>query len=159
VKQLDDPTRVAEELVRLLRHQRQYYQELKRLAEQQRALIQAEQPEELLGLLAKRQQVVDAMGKVHQQLAAHQQIWNASKEKLDAKRRQEIQELLAELETMLNDLLEHDQQDCQDLSDRKQQIGNQLTSAVKGRAANQAYSDHDGNQTPRPAGANFEISG
>jgi len=160
VANLQDAPAVGTTLLKLLRQYRQYYLELKRLADQQRALIQAEQSEELLKLLAKRQKIVEAIGRVHQQMAPYQQGWDELKDQLDEPCRTELQNLLTEVESMLTGLLDHDRRDCQDLSARKQKIAGQLTGATKGRAATRAYGGEVGSgEGSRRSGTGFETSG
>jgi len=160
VEQVESPSAIGPELLKLLKQQRECYEQLQHLAQQQRALIKAEDSEALLALLGQRQRIVETIGKVHRQLAPYQQDWERVREQLDDECRREIEQLLGELQEMLNLLLTHDQEDCQELFSRKQQVAGKITAASKGRAATQAYG---GGQAGRPtsngAGLNLEISG
>lgn len=160
MNQARDPLAVSRELLKLLRRSRQYYEQLQRLAREQRALIQADDAEELLSLLAERQKVVRAIGRTHQELAPYQKEWDQLKERLPAEVRTEIQGLLGDLQDMLNGLLEHDRQDCAELVARKQQIADELSVAAKGRAASAAYAGAMTRRAGAPAaGRSLEISG
>jgi hypothetical protein len=160
VTQTHDPSTIASQVLALLREQKRGYQELQELAEQQRSLIRAEQPEELLNLLARRQRLIETIARTHRQLVPCQKDWEGVKALLPQRCRDEIQSLLAEIQALLNVVLARDQEDCQELSARKQHVAGQLTAAVRGRAANQAYTP---NQAPKTsagrAGMNFEING
>lgn len=157
---LQDPSTIGNELVTLLTQQKRHYTQLQQLAEQQRTLIQAGQSEPLLSLLAQRQKIVNAIGKLHTQLAPHQQNWDAIKDHLDHECRGRIEGLLGDLQTMLNGLLEHDQKDCDELSTRKQQIANEMAAAGKGRVATTAYSANTSTKVRTGhSGGHFEVNG
>jgi hypothetical protein len=159
VKTLNDATTFGNQMLDLLKRQHQYFLELQRLAREQRALIKAQQNEELLHLLAKRQKIVEALGQLHRQLAPYRQNWPQMKSLLPEPLRNNIGALLSELQQMLNLIIEQDQQDCQELSASKQQVASELSQTNKAQAAN-AYYVRPGNQmNNNSAGSNFQITG
>ncbi len=158
VKTANDAKVFGEQMLDLLKRQHQYFLELQKLSQEQRALIKAQQSEDLLRLLAKRQTIVNAIGVLHQQSAPYREQWTGMKDHLPAPLRQNIALLLTQLQQMLNSIIEQDQQDCQELSAAKQQVGAELQQANKAQAAN-AYYSQPKNTPGRPSGSSFQITG
>jgi hypothetical protein len=147
------------EMLDLLKRQRQLFLELEKQSQAQRALIKAQQNEELLSILARRQKLVDAIGQVHRQSAPYRQQWSEVKDRLPGPVREEISGLLKELQGLLNTIIEQDQQDCQELSASKQQVARELNQTSRARTAD-AYYGGPGPQRNEPmSGSNFQITG
>ena len=160
MEKLKDPSAIGRELLVLLRRQKEYYEELNALARRQRELISTGRCEDLLSVLGERQKIVTAIGKVHREALPYQEAWNEIRDLLPADRRSEVQAVIAELRELLDGLLKHDREDCDELVTRKKQIAEQLTAAVKGREATQAYAGEGrSDRSPSRAGNNFEIRG
>jgi len=155
-------TREAEafgrEMLDLLKRQYQYFLDLERMAQEQRALIKAQQGEELLHLLSHRQKVVDAIGRVHKQSAPYREQWGLMKDRLGEELRTNIGSLLARLQQMLNGIIEQDQQDCRELSASKQLVASELNQTARARAAN-TYYGRPGANRPAGGGGNFQVTG
>lgn len=151
---------VALKLLRLLSQQKQCYQELQRLAQQQRDLIAGQQPEALLSLLSKRQQMVERITQLQMEFSPYLKQWDTMRETLPADARNQIQALLDDLRSMLDGILEQDREDADELSHQKNAIGKQMAAANRGRVAAGAYGGvHSVPQTVRRAGGNFEVNG
>ncbi|MFA5865079.1 MAG: hypothetical protein WC975_10390 [Phycisphaerae bacterium] len=159
MKTLNDATTFGNEMLDLLKRQHQYFLELQRLAQEQRALIKAQQNEELLHLLAKRQKIVEALGQLHRQSAPYRQDWPQMKVLLAEPLRKNIGALLTELQQMLNLIIEQDQQDCQELSASKQLVASELSQTNKAQAANAYYSQPGNQMNNNSSGSNFQITG
>ncbi len=154
---MQDATKTGTELFDLLKRQRQYYLELRRLSKQQRALIEADQPEELIRILGQRQKIVDAIAKIHKQSEPYRKEWQELKELIPTQLKQSIQSLLAELQQMLDEILEDDKQDSEKLSAAKRQVHQQIDSAQKVKSVMNSYAK---NQTNRnSSGNNFQFTG
>ena len=154
-----NPIELGKNLTALLQEQKANYEELLRLTDEQRSLIEENKSEKLLGLLGRRQRLVDAVSEVSRRLAPYQQNWEQVKTKIPHEFKARIQELLDSLHEMLNLVLAKDQEDCKELMSRKQQISTELNSASKGRVANKAYSGAAGAYGAGSATGHFEISG
>lgn len=147
------------EMLDLLKRHRQLFQELQKQSHEQRALIKAQQNEELLSLLARRQKIVNAIGQIHQQLAPYRQQWEGVKGRLPETLRGEISGLLVELQKMLNTIIEQDQQDCQELSASKQQVAAEMNQATRARSAHAYYGGPGLPRNNPSSGSNFQITG
>jgi thymidylate synthase ThyX len=148
----------GEKMFDLLKRQHQYFIELQKLSHEQRMLIKAQQSEDLLHLLAKRQMIVNAIGQLHQQSAVFRENWPKIKDLLPEMLKKNISVLLVQVQQMLNQIIEQDQQDCQELSASKQQVAAELNQTNKVRAANTYYNQPKVNPQ-RPSGSSFQITG
>jgi len=158
VKSMEEAGQFGLQMLDLLKCQHQYFLELQKLSEEQRALIKAQQSEELLRLLAKRQMIVNAIGQLHQQSAPYRQKWESVKDKLPEPIKQQISAMLGQVQQMLNRIIEQDQQDCQELSASKQQVATELNQTNRAQAAN-AYYNQPKNNPGQGGGSGFHFTG
>lgn len=156
---MDDPKRFGDQMLELLRRQYQYFLDLERLAQEQRTLIKAQLNEELLHLLGKRQKIVEAIGQVHRQSAPYREKWPAMKDRLTEPVRTSLGELLGRLGQMLNSIIEHDREDCQELSAAKQQVAGELAQTNRAQAAHAYYGRPAGPAGGASSGSGFQITG
>jgi hypothetical protein len=146
-------------MLELLKRQHLYFQELEKLSQSQRMLIKAQQSEDLLHILGKRQRLVEEIGQIHQQTAEYRADWPNFKYVLPDHLRTGISELLAQLQTMLNTIIEQDQQDCQELGAAKQQISSELQQAGRAKAAATSYSKPKNFNYNPGQGGNIQFTG
>ncbi|NLE29450.1 MAG: flagellar protein FlgN [Phycisphaerae bacterium] len=130
---------MGNQMLELLKRQHLYFQELEKLSESQRVLIKAQQSEDLLHILGKRQKLVMEIGEIHQQSASYRENWPNFKDLLPEHLRNSISELLGQLQTMLNAIIEQDKQDCQELSQTQQQISAEIQQTGRAKAATASY--------------------
>jgi chorismate mutase len=147
------------EMLDLLKRQRQLFGELQKQSLEQRALIKAQQNEELLSLLARRQKVVDAIGEIHRQSAPYRLRWSEMKDRIPESLRGEISKLLSEVQQMLNLIIEQDQQDCQELSASKQLVAQAMSQTTRAHTANAYYGGPGISRNNPSSGSNFQITG
>ncbi|MBN1345977.1 MAG: flagellar export chaperone FlgN [Phycisphaerae bacterium] len=126
-------------LVELLEQQRECYRGLKRLAEKQRRLIADEDPEALLKILAERQRLVDQLGELNKSLQPYRQEWANTYTQMKSERRQYVQQVLDEINTLLGSIMLTDAEDSRMLSASKANVRNRIQEATSGRMANSAY--------------------
>jgi len=158
VKTMEEARQFGLQMLDLLKRQHQYFFELQKLSEEQHALIKAQQSEELLRLLAKRQIIVNAIGQLHQQSAWYRQNWESVKNKLPEPIKQQISTMLGQVQQMLNQIIEQDQQDCQELSASKQQVATELNQTNRAQAAN-AYYNQPKNNPGQGNSSGFQFTG
>ena len=125
----------AADLLELLRRQRALYRELSSLAARQRHLISGDQPEALLDLLARRQQIVEQLQAVHAELSRAGGPAGGWSEQA----RDQAEALLAESRALAQQILERDREDGELLAVRKASLAASLTQIRGGQAANRAY--------------------
>jgi len=125
--------------VALLTEQRDLYRQLARLAEQQRGLITGDHPERLLDVLAERQRLIDRLTATGRELKPHQMNWRQVREQLPAPQAREIDALVAEVNTLLSDILKQDEADTALLSARKSETARAMGTLQVSRRAGTAY--------------------
>ena len=126
-------------LIELLTHQRSLYRKLKVLAERQQALVSHDDTEALLKLLAERQKLVDGLVKLNEQIAPYRQQWSTFFGSLSTERRDEISDLLEEVNTSLGSILKNDARDTAVMNVRRERVSSDIGHVDGGRRATAAY--------------------
>ena len=137
-------------LMALLRRQRALYEELKDLSDQQTRLIEAGQTQELLGVLAQRQQLVEQLASAHAELAPKRQRLTELADELPPPQREQLRSLVDEVQGLLQSIIEQDDRDRQQLQSAKRGVGGKLQQTVRSGSALNAYK-----AGPGRAGARF----
>jgi len=135
----ENTERWGNRLVVVLRQQRDVYQQLGGLAEQQEALIAANDADGLLQLLSARQQLVDCVGRLNEELVPMRQRWQEVLADMSDSDRQEVRSLVLEVNGLLESILKRDERDSEELSVRKGEVESELSRAATGRKAHVAY--------------------
>jgi hypothetical protein len=123
----------------LLTEQRDLYRQLSRLSVQQRSLITGNDPERLLTLLAERQQLIDRLQAVGDRLRPHQANWRRLRQEVNEDQGRRIDTLVAEINTLLAEILKQDEADTALLSARKGETQRAIGAISTGRQAGRAY--------------------
>lgn len=129
-------------LIALLEQQRDCYGELKRLAQRQRQLITEQDPEALLKILAERQRLVDRLAELNKSLIPFRQEWANTYSQMLDDRRQYVQKVLDEINTLLGSILISDAEDSRLLATSKESVRAQMSTTAVGRMASHAYATH-----------------
>lgn len=129
----------AAELVMLLEQQRATYRRLRQLAERQRVLVVQDDMQPLLALLGERQTLVDALMRVHGQLAPYRADWPATMQSLDEPTRKRVTEMLEEANEALSGILQRDNRDSATLTTRRQETSERITTLGQTARATAAY--------------------
>lgn len=146
---IEQPQQVGEQLVALLREQRRLYRQLQELAAQQSSLVDGRDPETLLRVLASRQRLIVKLTQTNQQLEPLRQSWDQIAGSLSAEHRQEVQQLIAQVQDMLAAILSQDERDAQSLMSQRSQVAGEIRNTQKGKKMNQAYGRPAGTQASR----------
>lgn len=128
-----------QKLLGLLDQQRGAYEQLLGLAEQQRALISGQNPEQLLTVLRERQTIVGQLAQLNMQLAPYRRNLEGSYNDFPDDVREQANQKLTEINQMLQKILKADREDGALLSARKAAVSEQLSNVRGGQAANTAY--------------------
>lgn len=136
--------------VSLLEEQRDLYARVQDAGRRQAALIERGDTQGLLVVLQERQQLIDGLGELNQQIIPHREAWSRGVESQPAPRRAAVKALLDEIQTLLGGILEQDEQDKVSLQDRMSSVSGQLNQMGQGAQAARAYG-----QVPPPPAARF----
>jgi hypothetical protein len=129
----------GQELLRLLREQREVFRQLEHLAQRQKTLIIEDNPQPLLELLAERQRLVNRLVRLSRQSTLHRQRWPHLSEAMQCEDRRQADALMADINGMLEDILAADAHDCAALAGRKNALAGELNEAQVGQQATKAY--------------------
>lgn len=131
-------------LVELLTHQRSLYRKLKMLAERQQSLVTHDDTEALLKLLSERQKLVDGLVKLNEQIAPYRQQWSTFFGALSMARREEVSDLLEEVNASLGAILKNDARDTAVMTVRRERVSTDIGHVDGGRRATAAYAGQRG---------------
>ena len=123
----------------LLPQQRDLYGQLSRLSEKQRNFITGNDSERLLALLAERQQLIDRLQAIGDELRPHQANWRQFRDSLGEDEGRRVDALVGEIKTLLARILKSDETDTALLSARKGEAERAMGTVRTGRQAGRAY--------------------
>lgn len=129
----------APAVLELLRQQVDLYRKLSTLSQRQREYVQAGDAENLLGLLAARQKVIDELLTNNSRLAPYRQQWKQVYNALDAAAQTEVNQLVAQVESLLGTILSQDEEDRKKLEVSRNQVSGQLQHTGRSVQAMHAY--------------------
>ncbi|MEE9295969.1 MAG: hypothetical protein V3W34_13535 [Phycisphaerae bacterium] len=116
----------AESFVASLECQLELYGRLKRLVERQRSLITAEDPSQLLALLAERDRVTSELSTLAKQLGPLREVWERVRVNMSADRRRRAAGLIQEVQKQLQDINATDADDVKLLEVRKRRVAAEM---------------------------------
>ena len=129
----------AEQVLYLLSRQRDLYLQLKALADQQGQLIESGATEQLLSLLARRQGLIDMLGQCSAEISPYRARIGDIAEQSDAAVSVQIKSLVQEVRTLLESIMEQDDQGRKTLAESRDAVSRQLKQAAGAGAAIHAY--------------------
>lgn len=115
------------------------YRRLAKLAEQQHEHVQQGQTEELLAVLAARQQVLDLLNVQEQTVAPIRRDWSGYLSRLSPALRQRAEDAMSESRQLLEEITTADRNDAMVLQQRKLNLGRQISQARAARQVNRTY--------------------
>jgi hypothetical protein len=115
------------------------YRQLGKLADSQHHFVQQSQTEQLLGVLNKRQEVLDRITTLEVTVAPARKDWASYLDTLTNADRATAEELLGETRTLLEEIMSADRNDTIVLQQRQIEITRQIGQAGIGRQANRRY--------------------
>ena len=139
----------APRLARIVARQRDLYRQLDQLSRTQSQFISQDRTEELLGVLGRRQQLIDELGRLNEQMAPFVAQWNELSESLPKRERALLRESFDEVSLLVVGIGQRDDADRRALESRKAQIGGEISGIVNGRGAVSAYAGRSGSAEPR----------
>ena len=127
------------DLLVLLTEQCALCRELAGLGERQRSLIAADQAEELLQVLGRRQGVIERLGALSDRMRPYQQNWPQVRAGLSQEVGRRVDEMVSEVNSHLSSILDGDKADAELLASRRQAAGANVSRLKATRLAGAAY--------------------
>lgn len=115
------------------------YRRLAKLAEAQHECVQNSQTEKLLGILARRQEVLDQIMALEETVGPAKRDWPGYLAGLGPAARERADALLGETRRLLEQITSADRDDALVLQQRKLNLGRQINQASAARALNRSY--------------------
>lgn len=133
----------ASELIDLLNKQRFLYRQLHQLAQKQTSLVDGNDPEMLLKVLASRQRLIDKLTKIDKRLEPVRARWGQFTQSFTRDEKQQVNHLVENVQQILGEILSRDQKDSEKLHNSQQEVVGQMRSVSTGKRVNQLYSQTD----------------
>jgi hypothetical protein len=130
---INDPVIIA------LEEQVDWYRRLAKLAEVQHLHVQAGRVEDLLEVLARRQEVLVRVQTLEQVVGPKKKQWTDYVAGLDMMQRMRAEGLLAETMRLLEEITTADRNDAMVLQQRKLNLGKQIDRTVTAKRVNTRY--------------------
>lgn len=146
----ENPDVWAPRLTRVLDRQIDLYTRIERLASRQADLVQTDRPDELLGLLAERQGLVEQITVLNHELEPFTRRWDELVRTLPEGHRDEISSRTGRLGELIAAISKRDEADRLALQSRRDQVAGEINSISARRSAIAAYAPKAG------AGARFQ---
>jgi septal ring factor EnvC (AmiA/AmiB activator) len=126
-------------VITALREQVDCYRRLAKLADLQHVHVQQSQTEQLLEVLASRQDVLDQLKAYEQTIAPQRKRWAEFLCELTGTARDSAETLLAETRRLLEAITTADRNDALVLQQQKLSLGRQINAASAARQVNRTY--------------------
>ena len=130
---------VGSKLIHLLTQQQFLYRQLQELAQKQSDLVDGNNPELLLRVLAGRQRLIDRLAGVNRELEPIRGNWQEIAQTLPEEQRDQAQTLVADVQRILGEILARDERDTKTLSQHHQQVAAEIRTTTSGKRMHQAY--------------------
>jgi hypothetical protein len=127
---------MQDQVILALREQVDCYQRLAKLAELQHEHVQQGRTEGLLEVLARRQEVLDEIGRLEQVIVVAKRGWATYLGGLRHEQRVVAEKLLAESRRLLEEITAADMSDCLVLQQRKMNLGVEIGKAAAAKTVN-----------------------
>ena len=126
-------------IIQALTDQLSCYRRLSKLAAIQHEHVQNNATDQLLDVLARRQEVLDQIAALEQQIRPAKRLWGDYLNTLQAPERETAERLLAETRALLEQITTADRNDSIVLQQRKITLGRQIHKATAARTINRQY--------------------
>lgn len=143
-----DPRIWVGRLTGLLDQQHEQYALLESLSGRQSELIQSNQTDALLSVLAERQAVIDRIADIGERLDPFRQRWTELMGQVSETTRQTIRDRVDALAELIERIAERDERDRADLEQQRTMVSRELAGLRKGRGAMVAYSGKPARSAP-----------
>lgn len=129
----------ASRLLSLLDEQRVVYYQLREFSQKQSELVEQGDADHLMQLLAQRQQLIDRLSALNQQLEPFKKDWPRLWSELDEPTRRSVDQRVNEVQALLDGILKQDDHDRKALIQRRDNLSSGLKQVSQGQKVNRAY--------------------
>lgn len=140
---------IGNKLIQHLSQQRLLYRQLHDLAKKQSGLVDGNNPEMLLRVLASRQRLITKLAEIDRELVPIRANWQEIARELPPQQREEAQKLVESVQEILSDILASDEKDSKALYEQKEKVAGEIRVASSGKKMNNAYTQPVGTKSSR----------
>lgn len=144
-----DGERLASRIVEALDRQLALFRRLDTLSRRQREAVSAGDTDRLLGVLGERQEVIDELERLGEQLRPIRRGWDSMLDRLPVNRRAEVRERLDALADLAAAIAARDEADRRVLEERRGVIAGEANTLGRARDAAGAYAVPGAAASPR----------
>lgn len=134
-------TSLEVDYLQLFNTRREYFRLLLNLSRKQASCIHGEQYSELLEILGQKQRILGSLDELSRTRQRQIHEWTTARDQLDPTMRSACEEVLAECESLLADLLSEESTSTTHLTTRRDRTRQQLQAVSQGTHAHAAYHD------------------
>ncbi len=131
----------ALDFIPTFKDRRQCFADLLQISRSQLGLVETDDYTQLLRLLGGKQQIIGRLEAISGREPQLWDEWRRDRERLAPQARRDCEQTLAETETLLAALLEHERIATETLARRRDETAQQLAAVAGGSRVNQAYRD------------------
>jgi hypothetical protein len=129
----------AREVEILLQRQQELFSQLDAMSQRQSALIEAQDTDQLLSVLAERQAVIERIAETSARLEPYRASWDAVMRGLDEPGRARVRRRIDVLSDLAERVAKRDEADRAMLEERRDAVAGEITQINRGRGAVAAY--------------------
>ncbi|MFI4862163.1 MAG: flagellar export chaperone FlgN [Phycisphaerales bacterium JB063] len=134
-----EPTPSPEKLMQLLSRQRDLYQNLKALSDDQGRLIADGETEQLLSLLARRQGVIEQLSACSLEISPHRAAIAALAGESESATARQVRTLVDDVRELLESIIQQDDAGRREMEAARDEIGSQLRQTAAAPSVLGAY--------------------
>lgn len=121
---------------------RDYCQEVLKLSKQQSSLIEQSDYSALLQLLGKKQRILGELDHLNERFPNLKADWKASRNTFDSAERSDCEHVLAEIEALLQELIQEEQSSTDTLIEKRDHTKQELETISQGTQVHSAYREN-----------------
>jgi hypothetical protein len=129
------------DFITTFKDRRQCFADLLQISRSQLGLVETDDYSQLLRLLGGKQQIISRLEGIASRSPQLWDKWRSERQRLAPGARETCEQTLAETESLLAELLEHERIATETLARRRDQTAQQLAAVAGGSRVNQAYRD------------------
>lgn len=146
---MGDPAEWTPRIAGVLDRQISLYAELDQLSVSQAAIIEAEDSDALLTVLARRQNLIEGVERLNDELGPFRQQWDVLAPRLSEPQRQTLRQRLDRIAHLVELIAARDEADRRAMETRRARLSVEMGTASKARGAVAAYAA--GGRAPAPS--------
>jgi uncharacterized protein YejL (UPF0352 family) len=132
-------TEITEKLLKNLREEIDYYHQIMDQTRQQRKALDETDIKALLECVREKEAIIGKIKKIDEELVPYREEWKKRKNEMSEYSRKQCEKYVAELNTILEKLMQLENENEKLLADRVKKLEKDLENIQKGKQAHKSY--------------------